>query len=124
MILSMERLGNTRIYISSSDKGEDSMEMEIWRELGCDYSYGGYLTDYPFRFLESIGRDPALYRFRQRNETKVPDGIMKDNFRRTFSLYRPITKSVTDAIEKVVSGHSKDGFVTASREMCIGMLVW
>ena len=124
MILSMERLGDRRVYISSYDKGGDSMELEIWRELGHDYSYGGYLTDYPRRFLESLGRSPSLYRFRQKNRTEVPDTRMKDNYRRLLSRYRPVSEAETAAIDRVVSEHSVDGIVTVSREMCVGMLVW
>ena len=124
MILSMERLGNRRVYISSSNRGEDSMEMEIWRELGSDYSYGGYHTDYPRRFLESLGRSPSLYRFTQMNRTEVPDIKMRDIYRRLLSRYRPLTEAETSAIDRVVSEHSIDGTVTVSREMCVGMLVW
>ena len=124
MILSMERLGNRRVYLSFYDRGDESMELEIWRELGRDYSYGGYITDYPFRFLESLGRTPSIHYFKQMNRTDVPDTKMKDNYRKLLSHYRPVREAETAAIDKVVSEHNVDGTVTVSREMCIGMLVW
>ena len=123
-VLSMESLGVRRVYISSCDSGEDSIEMEIWRELGCDYSYRGYDTDYPFRFLRSIGRTPEVHHFSQLNESENDAESVIDGYRRTIANYRKLTDREIGAIERVVRRHSENGTVRSSRTMNLGMIIW
>ena len=123
-ILDMERLGKRRVYISSSDDGEDSIEVEIWRELGCDYSYRGYMTDYPFRFLESLGREPSIRYFTQKHASSIPAEKAIERYRRVIGRYRDLTERELSAIEEVISRHTVNGSVSFARVMRVGMIVW
>ena len=123
-ILDMERLGKRRVYISSSDAGEDSIEVEIWRELGCDYSYRGYMTDYPFRFLESLGRQPSIRYFTQKHDASVPAEKAVERYRHVIGRYRDLTERELSAIEGVIAGRTADGSVSLARTMRVGMIVW
>lgn len=123
-ILDMERLGHRRVYISSCDDGEDSLEMEVWRALGKSYTYRGYLTDHPYRFLRGMGRDPEMHRFTQKNEAKAPEDEMVKTLERLVSTYRDVTDTERSAIRRVVSDRSSNGFVDLSRTITMGMLTW
>lgn len=123
-VLDMERLGKRRVYISSSDAGEDSIEIEIWRELGCDYSYRGYMTDYPFRFLESLGRKPSIRYFTQKHDASVPAEKAAERYRHVIGRYRDLTDRELSAIDKVISKRTVDGSVSFARVMRIGMIIW
>ena len=122
-ILRMEEHGDVCAYISSANIGT-SIETEIWSALGEDYSYSGYNTEYPSRFLESIGRRTELTFFTQMNKM---DESEEDVLKRHLSLiskYRPMTDEIDDIIRKIVSNHSENGRVRTSMEMRMGLLIW
>ena len=123
-ILDMERLGKKRVYISSSDAGEDSIEVEIWRELGCDYSYRGYMTDYPLRFLQSLGREPYIRYFTQKHDNSVPSEKAVERYRHVIGRYRDLTERELSAIDDVISRRTVNGSVSFARVMRVGMIVW
>ena len=111
------------VYVSSADSCP-GLETEIWKALGKDYSYRGYDTRYPARYLESQGRSPKLRFFSQTNETSEPESVVADRFVCKVSSYRDLTQEEEDIIRGVVAGRSEDGTVRITAEVRMGMLVW
>ena len=122
-ILEMERHGDVCAYVSSANIGT-SIETEIWSALGKDYSYSGYNTEYPYRFLRSVGRDPDLTFYTQKNTTEESEESVLKRHVSLISKYRPVTADIEKTIRKIVSGHSENGTITNTFEMRMGLLIW
>ena len=124
MILSMERHAREWcVYVSSAKTGP-GIETEIWKELGCDYSYGGYMTSYPDSFLKSVGRKTSLVFLEQRNTETIPLEDCISTFRRKISRFRPITEREEQAIRTVVSRHADGDTVILDSNSRMGLLYW
>jgi len=119
----MCRLGKRCVYVSSSSH-EEGLEGRIWRKLGKDYSYTGYDTDYPYRYLRSKGVDASIRYFTQekQHDESVSDCIRR--FATVFSRYRYVGDTVMDAISEVVKDSSEDGIVHHRNTQRFGMLTW
>jgi SAM-dependent methyltransferase len=116
-------LGKRRIYVSSANS-ETGIEGEIWHALGKEYSYEGYDTDYPYRYLRSMGARAEIRYFTQKNTVSdTVEGMVK-RFRSTIAQYRPVGDAEERAIKEVVLDHSEDGTVTQTVSLRMGMLVW
>ena len=111
------------VYVSSADPCP-GLEIEIWKALGKDYSYRGYDTRYPARYLESRGRSPELRFFSQTNETAEPESVVADRFVRKVSAYRTLAEGEEGIIRGAVADRSEDGTVRITAEVRLGMLVW
>lgn len=123
-ILKMEKCSRDLcIYISSMSKDRDSIYFEIWRELGRDYTYQGYDTEYPLRFLESIGRDPTLKKFEIKTSDESEPGRLVEFYKRKFLLYRD-EQEISKVIEDVVHSHAEDGIVRTEQTNRLGLLIW
>ena len=111
------------IYVSSANVG-NGIEGEVWKALGCDYSYSGYDTTYPFEYLRSIGKDARLRFFTQRNQSIIPIEECVNRYLRLVSKYRGMNGDMEHTIRDVIASHAKDGNIDLSREMRMGMLIW
>ncbi len=119
----MDALGKKHVYISSANS-EMGIEGEIWKALGKDYSYAGYDTDYPYRYLLSKGVDAELRYFSQDNTvTDTVEATIK-RFRATVASYRTVGEEEERAIRDAVEDHSENGMVTQSIVLRMGMLIW
>lgn len=123
-ILSMERYAERRcVYISSANRAH-TIESEIWEALGCDYTYGGYDTRYPYEYLESLGRGATLRYYTQPRVHDESERDCIDRHLRLFSRYRAIDDGLRSIIESIVSKHAVDGIVHIDGEKRLGLLVW
>jgi len=111
------------VYVSSANIGH-GIEREIWQGLGCDYSYSGYDTTYPFDYLTSLGKDASLEFFTQHNHPTICERDCVDRYLRLIGKYRAITDRERSVIGSVVHSHAVEGQVDLSRDMRMGMLVW
>ena len=111
------------VYVSSANIGH-GIEGEIWKELGCDYSYSGYDTTYPYEYLRSIGKDVSLEFFTRHNHTVIKKDECVDRYFRLVGKYRRITEHEIDVIGSIIDSHTVDGSVDLSRDMRMGMIVW
>lgn len=123
-ILKMEMCSSdTCIYISSMSKDRDSIYFEIWRELGREYTYEGYDTGFPLRFLKSIGREPILKKFEIETCSESEPGRLAEFYKRKFLLYRD-EREILKAIEDVVGSHAEEGVVRTEQMNRLGLLIW
>lgn len=123
-ILRMEKCScNLCIYISSMSKDRDSIYFEIWNELNKDYTYEGYDTQYPFRFLKSIGREPILKTFEEKISKMSESEDLINFYKKKFCLYREESET-SKIIEDVVHSHTEDGKVVVEQNNCLGLLIW
>ena len=119
----MGRLGKRCIYVSSANR-EKSLEGEIWEALGEDYSYAGYDTDYPYRYLLSKGIDAEVEYFTQENETTETEEECVKRFESLVSRYRRVDDGCRGVIDRIVRSHSEDGIVRQKLVLRMGMLTW
>jgi hypothetical protein len=123
-ILKMEMCSDdVCIYISSMSKDRDSIYFEIWRELGKEYTYEGYDTGYPSRFLESIGRDPVLKSFEIKTRSESEPDRLAEFYKQKFLLYRD-EREVSRIIDEVVHSRAEDGRVITEQTNRLGLLIW
>lgn len=120
---SMCRLGKRCIYVSSASH-ETGLEGRIWHELGKDYSYSGYDTDYPYRYLRSKGIDASICYFTQENELDETVSDCIKRYATMFSRYRHVDETVMKAISDTFEDSSEDGIVHHRTTQRIGMLTW
>ncbi|MDR3074973.1 MAG: class I SAM-dependent methyltransferase [Candidatus Methanoplasma sp.] len=123
-LLRMERYSSgTCIYISSANP-VSGIPNEIWKRLGMDCSFDGYNTEYPRRFLLSVGREPSLKFYRQEHvyEMTVPEAVAAQE--RYIGKYTEMTRDVADTIRSVVLSRSTDGMVREKKTMTLGLLIW
>lgn len=111
------------IYISSANLGS-GIQIEIWKELGKDYSYCGYNTEHPYNYLKHIEKDPALDYFTQTNivERTVEEEVQIQT--NAIGKYREITPEISKIIGSVVSKHSENDMICFESTMRLGLLVW
>jgi len=123
-LMKMEKCtGNTCVYISSINN-DDSIHIKIWKKLGKNYSYVGYNTEYPYRFLKSIGRDAEMRTYSQKSDIELSyDAAFKGEISR-LSQYIECDENVNTAVRSVLDAHSKDGVVRYCSDMTLGMIVW
>lgn len=122
-LLEMEMHSVTNAYVSSAAKG-GSLETEIWKELGKDYSYEGYNTDFGYRYLKAVGRTPWITYFEQKNETEDTYENVVSGLIRQFSKFRGMTEDLVSVIRDVVGRHEEDGIVVQKRNSRMGLLIW
>lgn len=122
-LMEMEALGRTCAYVSSYAT-EGGLESRVWKALGRNYSYSGYDTDHPYRFLKSLGRDAELVRFRQRNSQESSEEDAVRRFMSLVSRYRELDDGMREAIAGAVSDASEDGIVRTDSETVMGLLIW
>ncbi|MDR1690802.1 MAG: class I SAM-dependent methyltransferase [Candidatus Methanoplasma sp.] len=114
---------DTCVYVSSANP-TPGMPSEIWAELGKDYSFKGYNTNFPCRYLCSIGRSPVLKFYSEERRTEMTFKEAVSAQERLIRKYMDLTSEVRDIINSVVSSHVTDGVVEEKKTMTLGMLVW
>lgn len=119
----MDGLGRKHVFISSANH-EMGIEGEIWDALGKDYSYAGYDTDYPYRYLLSKGVDAKLRYFTQDNTVTDTVDATVGRFRAMIANYRAIGEEEERVIRSIVKDHSENGIVKQSIRLRMGMLTW
>ncbi len=123
-ILRMEKCsGNTCVYISSMSGNRDSVYFEIWKRLGRNYTFEGYDTRYPCRFLKSIGRNPALKIFENKMEKENCCLELCEHYKQKFSHYGH-SEDISELIEDVVYSFAEDGQVYTVQNNRLGLLIW
>lgn len=122
-LLYMEELGDACAYVSSCAFSE-GLETRIWRSLGKSYSYTGYNTEYPYRYLKAIGREPEMMLFSQRNLAKRTVEETVSRYISLISRYRNIEEWMRTAIEETVESEAVDGVVTSDNKVVMGLLMW
>ena len=122
-ILSMEKHGKVCAYLSSANTGT-SIEIEIWSELGEDYSYMGYHTEYPRHFLQSQRRKPELIFYSQEYRIDEDETAVTSRHLASMARFRPITDEIRNAVMSVVSRHSENGRVRINGKTIMGLLIW
>jgi SAM-dependent methyltransferase len=123
-ILRMNRLSDrTCIYISSMGNDE-APHVRIWKRLGCDYSFKGYDTRYPCRFLREMGVEPVLKVYTQRNPVDLPYEEAFEAEMGRMLAYRERSEELEDAVAGVMEGMRTGDRVVYSGELRLGMLVW
>ena len=124
-ILKMESLSNGYcVYVSSMNDDTGSIDRQIWKSLGKDYTYNGYNTNYPYRFLLEKGRTPTLEVFEDIQPfTKPFDEVMQREIR-SFSEYMDVDDRVRGLIETAVRDHSVGDDVQFEGRKRLGLLIW
>lgn len=123
-ILRMEKCSrNLCVYISSMSGNRDSIYFEIWNRLGRDYTFEGYDTRYPCRFLEAVGRRPVLKIFENKTEKENDCAELCDYYERKFSHYGCFP-DISELIEDVVYSFAEDGRVCTEQNNRLGLLIW
>lgn len=122
-LLEMEQMSQMNAYVSSVTVG-GSIEYEIWDELGRSYSYGGYNTDFAYRFLRSVGRDAEVTYFEQENIVCETYEDTVRNYMSFFSKYRTMEPKLEGLIRDVVSRHVERNNVVQNRNSRMGLLIW
>lgn len=124
-ILKMERNAVDRCaYVSSMNDDRGSIHMDIWKELGKDYTFNGYNTNYPYRFLKSVGRDPVLHTFRISSPYDQTVQEVIDFEVNKFQTYMDIDEKLRRKIENVVISHSDTGTIHFEGIKQLGLLTW
>ena len=111
------------IYVSSANTSP-SIQTKIWKDLGKEYSFGGYNTEYPNRYLLSIGRKPVLKFYKEEHVHEMPESEAVALYERNTERYQKTTPDVHDIIASAVRSCSSDGIFREKRTMTLGMLVW
>lgn len=119
----MERLGEKCVYISSANT-KGSAETELWKRLGKDYSYAGYHTSYPYEYLRSIGRDPELIFFEQKNSYAYTNAEYVSKLTSIMRKYDVDVSLVSSLIHEMTDDRTEDGQVFEERITILGLLVW
>ena len=111
------------VYISSANVNT-GIHIMIWNELGRDYSYHGYHTKYPCKFLKECGRKPELKMFSEHisYETTVEDAIANES--RLIGKYRKVDDKISTIVREIVESHSSDGIIKTDEELRLGLLTW
>ncbi len=123
-ILRMEKYSREYcVYISTSDIAP-GMQIEIWNELGKDYSYAGSDIRFPYEFLKELGREPILKTFEQNIDGSTPYEQAVSSMIRTISKYIKIDDDVEKTVRKIISGHTINGMVINKSVTRMGLLVW
>ncbi len=119
----MGELGGRCVYVSSASQ-QDGLEGKIWRAIGMDYSYAGYDTHYPCRYLKSLGIDAELRIFSQPAEPPQPSKTVEERLISSISKYREVDDNLCRIIREIVSDSSEDGMVAQTDDRRMGMLTW
>jgi SAM-dependent methyltransferase len=124
-ILSLESYSSgTCAYVSSMNDDTNTIHMKIWKKLGREYTYNGYDTKYPYRYLKSIGRDPEIVVIESNDPfTKNVDDIVNLEKRR-FSAYMDEKDIPLDMIIDEVESRSENGVLNFDGKKKIGLLTW
>ncbi|MDR0523613.1 MAG: class I SAM-dependent methyltransferase [Candidatus Methanoplasma sp.] len=111
-------------YVSSMGGDMGSLHTEIWRRLGKDYTYKGYDTSYPCRYLRSLGRDARLEEFEARSPSvrTVEEAVAMESKR--FSAYGRAGAEVEAAIREAAESRAEDGLVRSEGIGRLGLLTW
>ncbi|MDR3206567.1 MAG: class I SAM-dependent methyltransferase [Candidatus Methanoplasma sp.] len=112
------------VYASSMTDDRGSVHMDIWKEFGRDYTFNGYNTEYPYRYLSFAGRDPELTVFEVHEPFEQPAEETVSFETKKFSAYEFTGAEAESVIRKVVERHSKDGMVRFEGIKRIGLLKW
>ena len=120
----MESAARERCVYLSSINPCPGLEGEIWSALGREYSYRGYDTVYPARYLGHMGRRYELHRFTQRNASSVPAEEMEAVMLRKIAAYRPVGERERTAVHTVIESHTEDGMVPRGGIFRMGVLIW
>lgn len=119
----MASLGGTVAYVSSCSFS-DGLEIKVWNALGRDYSYRGYNTEYPYRYLRASGYDATLDLFTQRNRSESTVGQSVRRFESLVSRYRELDDDMRSRIADAVADSSEDGMVYTDTVVTMGLLIW
>lgn len=106
------------VYVSSTNEGRNFHTM-IWNMMGKDYTYSGYDSECPFRFLSSKGRDPKRMMFDAPVIRMPTENVIESEIRRfhPFKIEHDINE-----LAEVIRQYDEDGYITMRRRM--GMIVW
>jgi len=122
-ILKMEKYAEEYcVYVSSINK-ERTMHLEICDKLGKDFSFEGYNTEYPFKFLKDVGRKPLLKIFSERFESKMSVEKVIESEIEALRRYKDISE-LRSTVEKVVLSHATGGVVNTVSDINMGLLIW
>lgn len=122
-ILKMEEHAERYCVYVSSINDEKTMHLEICDRIGKDFSFEGYNTEYPFRFLKEMGRRPELKVFSERFESKMSAEEMIESEVEALSRYSGIP-GLRNTVEEVILSHAEDGIVHTVGEIRMGLLTW
>lgn len=123
-ILKMNSLSDGNCVYVSSMGNDDSPHVKIWHRLGCDYSFKGYNTQYPFEYLKSLGADVRLKTYSQHvDKTMSYEEAFEAEIRR-ITGYRERTEEIEEAVAYVLDGMKEGDEIRYSADMKLGMLVW
>ncbi|MBR2254998.1 MAG: hypothetical protein IJ856_04170, partial [Candidatus Methanomethylophilaceae archaeon] len=120
---SMGGIGKKCAYVSSANR-ENGIEGEVWKALGMDYSYSGYHTDYPYRYLKSKGFDAKVFYFEQKGTVDEPSDACADRMVRVVSMYRKVDGDAEAIIRDTVDGLATDGRIRLDNTVRMGLLLW
>ncbi|MFA7150088.1 MAG: class I SAM-dependent methyltransferase [Candidatus Methanomethylophilaceae archaeon] len=122
-ILKMEEHAERDCVYLSSINDEKTIHLEICDRIGKDFSFEGYNTEYPFRFLKEMGREPEMKVFSERFESKMSAEKMIESEIRALSNYSEIP-GLRDTVEETVLSHAVDGIIHTVGSIRMGLLIW
>jgi ubiquinone/menaquinone biosynthesis C-methylase UbiE len=122
-LLKMERYADECCVYVSSINNVKTIHSEICDKIGRDFSFVGYNTEYPFKFLKEIGRKPVLKTFSENFESKMPAERVIELEMEALSRYNDIP-GLRTIVEKAVLSHAVDGIVHTMGKVRMGLLIW
>lgn len=123
-ILRMEKCSRDLcVYISSMPGNRDSIYFEIWNRLGRNYTFEGYDTRYPRRFLETLGRSPVLKVFETKTKKESDCAELCEHYVKKFSHYGNFP-NISELIEDVVYSFAEGNRVYTEQNNRLGLLIW
>ena len=122
-LLKMEKCAEEYCVYASSINNGKTIHLEICDKIGKDFSFEGYNTEYPFKFLKEIGRKPVLKTFSESFESKTPAEKVIESEIEAFNGYEGIP-GLRATVEKTVLSHAVDGVIHTIGKICMGLLIW
>lgn len=114
----------TCAYVSSMNS-DASVNFDVWRKLGKNYSYTGYDTRQPYEFLVSMGRKPFFSKIQWTNTLDIESSELIEREIASFSIYPDIpAEKIRIAAEEAVTERYGSGKIKENTVMKAGILVW
>lgn len=123
-LIKMESCTRRHCVYASSINESDSIHIRIWRRLGKEYSFMGYNTYYPCRFLTDIGRTVEIRTYEQKSDKHLPYEKAFEAEIKRIEQYRGRSPEAEEAVRYVLDPLEEDGNIYYGDTMRIGMLVW
>ncbi|NLL94537.1 MAG: class I SAM-dependent methyltransferase [Thermoplasmatales archaeon] len=124
-ILRMEAASKGKCAYVSSMNRDESVNFEVWRRLGRKYTYHGYNTGFPYRFLRSIGRKPFFCEISWVHTMDIEASELIERTVRSFGIYGNLDgDDVMEATTAAVHGRYGSGRISEDTTLRAGLLVW